>query len=258
MLHLSLANPQVISLPPSLHIPKPTSPFQSSTMTSTIFSEPNPNSTLELVTPTISHMNRPTHLNTSGMPGLSLESRQEYSESDQREKILEIIRSRNAKIAVISNGNCRNSEEDKLQATSIATELNKRLSGSKVLVYEYVIENAATWFEYLQSVEVTYYIFINLPLWKPYQNSSSESQFFSARSQRITDVVVVGKMNQTPTTPGGNRSTTYTPVHYLERFQHLSGSPMEIAIKSLCHFAGELRALYCGCLCVLMDVLERG
>ena len=208
-------------------------------MTSTIFSEPNPKSSLELATPTIAHMNRPTHLNTSGMmEGSSVGSIQTYSELDQKEKILEIIRSRNAKIAVISNGNCRNSEEDKLQATSIATELNKMLSGSKVLVYEYVIENATTWFEYLQSVEVTYYIFINLPLWKAYQNSSPESLFFSPRSQRITEVVVVGRMDQ-PTTPGGSRLTAYTPVHYLERFQHLSGSPREIAMKSLCHFAGE-------------------
>lgn len=210
-------------------------------MTSTIFSEPNPNSTLELATPTISHMNRPTHLNTSGITGgtLSFESKQQtYSESDQREKILDIIRSRDAKIAVISNGNCRNSEEDKLQATSIATELNKMLSGSKVLVYEYVIDDASSWFEYIQSVVVTYYIFINLPLWKPYQKASPESQFFSSRSHRITEVVVVGRTDP-PTTPGGSRSTAYTPVHYLERFQHLSGSPKEIAIKSLCHFAGE-------------------
>ena len=164
---------------------------------------------------------------------------QAYSKSDQREKVLKIIRSRNAKIAVISNGNCRNSEEDKLQATSITTELNELLSGSKVLVYEYVIENATVWFEYLQSVEVTHYIFINFPLWKPYKNHSPESLFFSPRSHRITEVVVVVERVDQPTTPGGSLLTAYTPVHYLERFQHLSGSPKEIAIKSLCHFAGE-------------------
>ena len=181
---------------------------------------------------------RPNQLNTGGIQ--QPETTPPYSRRDQMQKIVETVRSRDVKIAVISNGvGSRTLEEDKALATSIATELNRMLSGSKALVYEYVIKSKDKWFEYLRSVNVTYYIFIELPPHRDqYQNTTPESEFFNPRSQRITEVVVV-RRNRWATTPGGTRISAYTPVHYLERFHHVEGNHRDIAAMALCHFAGE-------------------
>ena len=178
---------------------------------------------------------RPTHLDTTGESG---HNGAIYTRKEQTEKVLHTIRAREVKIAVISNSmETRNYAADKACATSVATELNKMLSGSKALVYEFEIKNKDNWFEYLRSVEVRYYIFVNFP---PHDSTTRESEFFSPRSRRISEVVVVrDRKLAMATTPGGTRTTSYTPVHYLEKFQHLDGSPRDIASKALCHFAGR-------------------
>lgn len=178
---------------------------------------------------------RPTHLDTTGESGYTGAI---YTRKEQIEMVLQTIRARDVKIAVISNSMAaRNYSADKACATSVATELNKMLSGSKALVYEYEIKNKDNWLDYLRSVEVKYYIFVNLPPHDPYYPSTRESEYFSPRSHRISEVVVVH--DRKATTPGGTRSTSYTPVHYLDKFQHLDGSPADIASKALCHFAGR-------------------
>ena len=181
---------------------------------------------------------RPTFLDTSGETHTNSPA---YTRHDQMEKVLQTIRSRNVKIAVISNGiglQGHHAHADKAMATSIATELNQMLSGSHALVYEYEIKERGVWFNYLRSVQVTYYIFVNLPPFDPYSMHTPEREFFNPHSQRIAEVVVIHK-RKPATTPGGTRTTAYTPVHYLERFQHLSGSPKDIASMALCHFAGN-------------------
>lgn len=204
-------------------------------MTSTIISQPNPNGTCELPTSGPAQPVRPTHLDTGG---LQVQSNPPYSRLDQMTKVIETIRSRDVKIAVITNGiESQTLDKDKALATSIATEVNKMLSGSKALVYEYVIKNKDKWLEYMRSVHVNYYIFIEFPPLCPYQNTTPESEFFSPRSQRITEVVVV-RRKRWATTPGGTRVTAYTPVHYLEKFQHLEGNADDIAAMALCHFGG--------------------
>lgn len=196
-----------------------------------------PNGLSELPTPNSTNQHtRPTHLNTAGAPHDSLPP---YNRREQMRRIVETIRLRDVKIAVISNAiESRTKEEDRAMVTSIATELNRVLSGSKVLVYEYAIKDKG-WFQYLRSVNVTYYIFIGLPPHQDrYQAITPEKEFFNPRSQRITEVVVVNR-NRWATTPGGTRVNAYTPVHYLERFQHLEGNERDIAAMALCHFAGE-------------------
>ena len=202
---------------------------------STIISVPNPSGLSEMST-LVSQPPRPTHLNTGG---IQVQAAPPYSRKEQMKKIIDTIRSREVKIAVITNGiESRRQEEDRGLATSIATELNKMLSGSKALVYEYVIKSRDNWFDYLRSVNVTYYIFIELPPHREYQAATPESDFFNPRSSRITEVVVV-RRNRWATTPGGSRISAYTPIHYLERFQHVEGSARDIAAMALCHFAGE-------------------
>lgn len=162
-----------------------------------------------------------------------------YTQQEQMDKVLDTVRDRDAKIAVISNAmDTQNYANYKACATSIATELNKELSGSKVLVYEYDIKNKESWFGHLRSGKTTHYIFVNLPPYDPYYSKTSEEEFFSTRSRRIAEVVVV-RERALVTTPGGTRTTSYTPVHYLEKFQHLTGQPKDIASKALCHFAGR-------------------
>ncbi len=157
------------------------------------------------------------------------------SRKDQMEKVLHTVRERNAKIAVICNGiDSRSYHEDKAKATSIATELNQMLSGSKALVYEYEIKDREVWFRYVRSVQVTYYIFVNLPPYDPY-HSTAESEFFHPASQRVTEVVVVRKRKTAAASTPGPRLKR----HYLEKFQHLGGSPKDVAAKALCHFAGK-------------------
>lgn len=200
-------------------------------MSSTNTFSPNSVGRLDFPTPT-----RPTHLDTTGDSGGSGTM---YTRKEQMEKVLHTMRARDVKIAVISNGmDAQNYTEDKACATSIATELNKMLSGSKVLVYEYEITNRDSWVDHLRSGSVKYYIFVNLPPYDPYHTESSKSDFFDPRSLRIAEVVVV-RERSFATTPGGTRTTIYTPMHYLEKFQHLDGSPRDIASKALCHFASE-------------------
>lgn len=201
---------------------------------STIISQPNPVGIRELSAGTHA---RPTQLDMSG--GTHLEASPPYSRSDQARKIIEIIRNRHVKIAVIINGmDSKDPTGDKALATSIATELNRMLSGSKALVYEYTIVNK-DWFDYLRSVQVTYYIFIDLPPYTPYHNSTPESEFFNPRSQKITEAVVV-RRRPAATTPGGTpRTTAFTPVHYLEKFVHLEGNPSVVSEMALSHFGGE-------------------
>ncbi len=188
---------------------------------------------------------RPTHLETGSERVLTQQPTSVYSCNDQLDKILDIIRSREVKIAVISNRlDSRFPDEDRGRVTGIATELNKMLSGSKALVYEYAIDNDQ-WLTYLRRVGVTYYIFVEFPPLQPYSTVKTvESEFFNSKSQRITEVVVIrrGGLDEV-TTPGGSRVTTYTPVSYLRDFLHLDGNDKDIAIKSLCHFAGM-------CVCV--------
>ena len=203
-------------------------------MSSTIVSHPNPVGVRDLPTPHV----RPTHLDTSG--GVHLEPTPPYTKFDQMKKVVEIIRSRNVKIAVITNGlDSQNLAQDKYMRTNIATELNRMLSGSKALVYEYEIKSRGEWFEHLRSGQVTFYIFIDLPPYTPYQNSTPESEYFNPRSQKITEAIVV-RRRLSATTPGGTpRTTAFTPQHYLEKFPHLEGSAQEIAEMALSHFGGE-------------------
>ena len=143
--------------------------------------------------------------------------------SDQMKKVFEIVRSQDIKIVVISNGvESLDLEEDKALGTNIATELNQILSGSKALVYEYVI-NDDKWLDYLLGVGASHYIFIGLP---PHDEAICESEFFYRRSSKITEVVVVGKYQRSE------------PVHYFDRYLHVEGSPRDIACKALAHFAG--------------------
>lgn len=204
---------------------------------STLVSQPNPRGSWDLLGPS-GQPARPTSLDTGGT---QLDTSPPCTREDQMRKIVDLIRSRNVKIAVVSNAvNSEFLEEDEARKTSIATELNTVLSGSKALVYEYVIRNKDNWLEYLKSVQVTYYIFIELPPYDPYQTLLPEMEFFHPRSQRIMEVVMVRKRRWAgATTPGGTRINAYTPVqHYLEKFQHLEGSAKDIAAKALCHFAG--------------------
>lgn len=207
-------------------------------MTSTIISQPN--QYVDLPTPVVPV--RPTHLDTTGDSG---NSNPTYTQQEQMDKVLQMVRLHDAKIAVISNAmDTQNYADYKACATSIATELNKVLSGSKVLVYEYEIKDKDSWFGYMRSGEITYYIFVNLPPYDPSYSNTREGAFFSPRSRRIGEVVVV-RERTVATTPGGTRTTSYTPVHYLERFQHLSGHPKDIATKALCHFAGRWLRCFC-------------
>ena len=177
---------------------------------------------------------RPSYLKTDALQTQNLP----FSQVDQMQKIVDTIRSRDVKIAVIKNMTDPHwSEEDRAHATGIATELNKMLSGSKALVYEYAIRSVEGWLEYLRNTKVTYYIFVELPPFESYSRSP-ENDFFDPRSQRITEVVVVRRVGwRNATTPRGTRITAYTPVHYLEKFLHLEGSDREVAAMALCHFA---------------------
>ena len=181
---------------------------------------------------------RPTQLNTGGVQ--VPDDSTPFSQEDQIRKTVDMVRSSVVKIAVISNGTDRHqSEQYKHQVTCIATELNKLLSGSKALVYEYEITNHG-WLNYLRSVKVDYFIFVGLPPYVGYTTTkTAEEEFFNPKSIRITQVVVVRKEGwDKVSTPGGTRITAYTPVHYLTKFLHLDGSDYEIAVKALGHFSG--------------------
>jgi hypothetical protein len=206
-------------------------------MTSTIISVPNPAGGVELPTPMEGPV-RPTHLDTTGE---SVGSGSMYTHEEQMKKVLHTMRSWDVKIAVIYNAvDSQSFTEDRGCGTSVATELNKMLSGSKALVYEFEIKNKDSWFAHLRRGEVKYYIFINLPPYNPYHSMTRESEFFTPNSKRISEVVVVRERKLTTAiTPGGTRTTSYTPVHYLEKFQHLEGNPKDIASKALCHFVGK-------------------
>lgn len=154
-----------------------------------------------------------------------------YSRMDQMRKIIETIRSRNVNIAVITNKvESLTPGGDDAFANAIVAELTKMLSGSKALVYEYVIKKSDTWFEYLRSIPVDNYVFIGLPPFRPYQYL--ESEFFKPGSQRITEVVVVRRERDS--------RSSHAPVHYLEKFLHLDGSAIasDIVAMALCHFGG--------------------
>lgn len=153
----------------------------------------------------------------------------------QMHKVIETMRSQSVKIAVVFNNI---ESQDRELCRTIIAELKRILSGSKALVFEYVIKDEG-WLQYLRSMNVTHYIFIGLPPhqdWHMYpaRTLEEEKEFFNPHSKRIMEVVVVNR-NRWATTPGGS---VYTPVHYLEQFQHLEGSSSDIAAMALCHFAG--------------------
>lgn len=189
--------------------------------------------------PIVAHV-RPTHLNTTGSPSSNPELFAMYTQVDQMKKVLDTMRARVTKIAVISSIYSRTPSEDKARATRIATELNRVLSGSNALVYEYTITDT-NWFAYLRGVPVTHYIFVNLPPIDHYADKTSESEFFNSRSPRIIEAVVVrsGEWSLASLTPRARR-TAYTPIHYLEKFLQLEGSDRDVTTMALCQFSCKL------------------
>lgn len=159
---------------------------------------------------------------------------------DQMDKIQEMMRARDMKIAVISSALSENPQEDKARATRIATELNKVLSGSKALVYEYNIVDT-NWFTSLLDDPVSHFIFVNLPPVGQYIDKTPESDFFNPRSPRIIEAVIVRSGDWSfSSLPARSRRTVYTPTHYLEKFLQLEGCDKKVTSMALCHFACEL------------------
>ena len=182
---------------------------------------------------------RPTHLDTTGSSS-DHELFATYSRMDQMKKVQSTMRACDMKIAVICSASSETPREDKARVTSIATELNRVLSESKVLVYEYTIVDT-TWFSYLQQVPVTHYIFVNLPPVDQYNNKTPESEYFDPRTSSITKAVVVRSGNWNfMSVPAKVRRTAYTPVHYLEKFLQLEGSHVDVTGMALSHFSCEL------------------
>lgn len=184
---------------------------------------------------------RPNHLDTSGTPSLT---NPEYSRFNQMNQVLETIRSREMKIAVICDERSKDYAEEKLRVTSISTELNRVLCGSKVLVYEYTITKSTRvpWLSYLRDRAITHYIFVGLPQVTQYfSERSPERDFFNPKTGRVLQCVVVRneEWNLEPLVAPARR-TTYTPTHYLEKFLQLEGCDKDVTAMALCHFSCEL------------------
>ena len=187
---------------------------------------------------------RPTHLDTSGSPM----SNPEYSRTSQMSQVLESIRSRDIKIAVICDERSKNYEQEKTRVTSLATELNRVLCGSKVLVYEYTISQSKfAWLSYLRDRSITHYIFVGLPQMQSYSSEKSpESDFFNPKSPRILQCVVVRNEDWSLEPPIMARRTVYTPSHYLEKFLQLEGCDKDVTGMTLSHFSRKLIVLLSG------------